>query len=118
MSQEGFSGKQVGVVSILVLLLSLGIGYSPSLFEEDQYFCESRPQLGLLECEGFSKYVSSVGKCLNSEEGNRICREGWVLVVDDMPPYDEENDGEQYLPDREGLTLRCSKDGCVPVSGG
>ncbi len=113
MSKSGFSGKQVGFSAIAVLLLTLGIVYSPSLFEEDQYFCESRPHLGLVQCDGFSKYVSVVGKCLRPE-GNRICREGWVLVVDDLVPLDED---EFFDDDRVGLRLLCTKDGCSPLGG-
>ncbi len=68
----------------------------PSIFESTDYYgCESRPHLGFLTCDGFSKYVSYVGKCLNATTpegivlGNKICREGWVLIENDEPPGGE-----------------------------
>ena len=88
-------------------LITLGIIVSalvvPGFFDEDKYYCESR-DLGLFECDGFSKYVDPNGKCLNATRdnvnyGNKICRTGWVKVVDDRVELTEEllpQTGKQY----------------------
>ncbi len=47
----------------------------------DLYHCEARPILGEYTCEGFSRYYSlSNGKCLNSVDGNKLCKSGWLEV--------------------------------------
>jgi len=35
-----------------------------------------------MPCEKLSAYVSPVGKCWNSELGNKICKQGWKEVKD------------------------------------
>ena len=57
-------------------------------------FCEVRPELGLKECDSFSKYVAELGKCIDDDGPNFICRSGWKLVIDDYTFPDEED----YIP--------------------
>ena len=68
----------VGVLSAIIgsLLMLGGVG----LLDDDIYYCEETGVV--MHCDGFSKYVSEYGKCLN-EEGNKICREGWQKVEKD-----------------------------------
>lgn len=49
-----------------------------------QYFCPERPELGLVECDSFSKYVDENGKCVRNDKSNLICRSGWLEVKDDI----------------------------------
>jgi len=71
------------LVIILVLLLGISGCVEPDAEYEELtietasmlYECPSR---GItMPCERLSKYVSPVGKCWNSEMGNRICKPGW-----------------------------------------
>lgn len=65
----------LGIVSLIMLI--------PGFFDGPQYFCDSRPEIGLVSCDSFSKYVSYNGKCIRNDNTNLICRTGWLLVTDD-----------------------------------
>lgn len=71
----------LGIVSIAMLI--------PGLFDEPVYYCESRPELGLIHCDDFSKYVSENGKCIRNDNTNLICRSGWIEVINDTQVPDE-----------------------------
>ena len=79
--------KSIGISSLIALGLILSSIVVPTFFDKPKYYCESR-DIGIFECDGFSKYVSDVGKCLNATQeginyGNKICRTGWIEIVDD-----------------------------------
>lgn len=85
--------KTIGISSLITLGIILSSMIVPTFFDEPQYICESR-NIGIFECDGFSKYVSPVGKCLNATKdginyGNKICRTGWVQIVDDLTIEEE-----------------------------
>ena len=76
---------------LALVLVSLGLGATDFDFDNyNYYYCEERPEL-IYTCEGFSKYVSEYGKCLNAtfpgapevNLGNKICKAGWQLITDD-----------------------------------
>ena len=103
------------IILLIILTLLLLVGCSPDVCDEQEeviatlgislYECKMRDGLRW-PCEGFSKFVSPVGKCLNSELGNKICREGWVAVeslIDDNIVISETS-VNQYL--------------CAPNDGG
>lgn len=88
-------GKTIGVSAVIALGMILAISVVPGWFDSPKYYCEERPELGLMGCDGFSKYVSLEGKCLNASQegvsyGNKICKSGWKLVVDDRVETAEE----------------------------
>lgn len=75
--------KTIGISSLIALGIVLSSMLIPGLFDDPQYYCESRPELGLISCDTFSKYVASNGKCIREFNTNLICRDGWLLVTDD-----------------------------------
>ena len=75
--------KTIGISALISLSIVLASLIIPGFFDTPKYYCEARPEVGLMECDGFSKYVSEVGKCLNPN-GNKVCRDGWVLVTNDF----------------------------------
>ena len=81
--------KTITLSVIIALLVSMGANYNDiqDQFTEKSplYFCEARPELLLQPCDGgFSKYVHELGRCINNDAPNYICREGWVMVTNDM----------------------------------
>lgn len=91
--------KKVYLTLIMAVLISSGINYAPEvwdiLFEKTIYVCSSKPDLGPMYCDGFSKWISPVGKCLNAtwegiNYGNKICKTGWEELVDDRTIQDQE----------------------------
>jgi len=69
---------------------------TPSLFDSQQYYCEQRAELGVVQCDNFSKYVASNGKCIRNENTNLICREGWKEVINDID-LPEETEVEKVI---------------------
>ena len=76
---------------LTVIILGLGFTAADFDFENDQYYyCDERPEL-IYSCDGFTKYVSEFGKCINASTpsapqinlGNKICKPGWQLIVND-----------------------------------
>ncbi len=103
--------KTIGISALITLgIVTLSL-VLPNFFDEPKYYCEARPELGFLECDGFSKYVSPEGKCLRPE-GNKVCREGWKLVTDDRS-FDAEpvsvSNSPRGIGGRQEL---CSHSGC------
>ena len=90
--------KTLGISAVIALLISLGIGVTPTLVDLSPdvptYFCESRVELGFQECDSFSKYVHPQGKCIMNDAPNLICRTGWVLIEpdEDLPEEDLPDD--------------------------
>jgi len=47
-------------------------------FDNTQYYCKARDIY--YDCDEFSQYYGlETGKCI-SEEGNKLCRTGWILI--------------------------------------
>ena len=82
--------QTIGLNAIITILILAGFVYVPGLFDTPKYFCETRPELGLKECDSFSKYISEQGKCIDDDGPNFICRSGWKLVIDDYTFTDED----------------------------
>lgn len=91
--------KTMNYILIIMILGGIGINYTPEMldimFQETQYFCPDRPELGFLHCDGFSQYYGSpFGKCLNATgdfiiSSNKVCRGGFTLVEDDRVDINE-----------------------------
>jgi len=96
--------KTIGINSLVTMgILSLII-IVPGFFDSPNYFCESRPEIGVVQCDDFSKYVAENGKCIREENTNLICREGWVLVTNDI---DLPDDNETInIPDTIGKSYK------------
>lgn len=105
--------KTVGASSLVALGIILASAIVPGFFDDPKYYCETRPELGLVECDDFSKYVASNGKCIRYEDSNLICRDGWALVTDDTVLPDEEVVGVNPSP-VQGTTY-CYSHGCEVV---
>lgn len=105
--------KTIGISSLISAGLISLIMIVPSFFE-DSYFCESRPELGVVSCDSFSKYVAENGKCVRNENTNLICREGWVQVTDDRLPEEETIIGK--FPETPAQArYECNVKGCEVV---
>lgn len=108
--------KTISLNALIAASLIIASMIVPGLFDEPKYFCETRPELGLLECDGFSKYVAPKGKCLNAKLdgvsiGNKICRSGWLNVTNDLV-LEGDKIPTNFEPDPEYLL-------CVaPIYGG
>ena len=91
--------KTIGLMLVIAILVSAGYNEIPDLFDSPKYFCETRPELGLKECDSFKKYVSEEGKCIDDDGPNFICRSGWMLVIDDYIFPDNNNTYETSYGD-------------------
>lgn len=93
----------LGIVTISMLV--------PGFFDEQKYYCESRPELGVVNCDSFSKYIADNGKCIRTENTNLICKEGWKEVINDMVlPDDVSNEINGVW----GKTYICTENsGCI-----
>lgn len=82
--QKTINASTLGILGVLILSLIV-----PGFFDKPKYYCEDRPDIGLWEFDGFSKYYSlEYGKGLNGTQdgiiySNKLCRTGWELVIDD-----------------------------------
>lgn len=77
--------KTIGINALIALSIVLAANIGPGFFDGPQYFCETRPDIGLKTCDGgFSKYVADNGRCIHNDGPNFICREGWSLVTNDL----------------------------------
>jgi len=91
--------KTIGVTSLITLGIVFGSMIGLNFFDEPKYYCEERPELGLIQCDHFSKYVAENGKCVRNKDTNLICRGGWKLVVDDtiLPEEPESSIGHEGI---------------------
>lgn len=66
-------------------LILLGMITNTFVFDDNQlYYCEARMSVGLYHCDNLSQYYSIPnGKCINYEQGNKLCRSGWLLAIED-----------------------------------
>ena len=90
--------KTIGLNAIITILILAGFTIVPGYFDTPKYFCETRPELGPKECDSFSKYIAELGKCIDDDGPNFICKSGWVLVIDDYIFPDEKD----YIPNSIG----------------
>lgn len=79
--------KTIGISALIAMGLIVASMVTPSFFDEPKYVCESRLELGYVECDNFTKYVDDNGKCIRDDQPNLICRDGWKLVINDS--YEE-----------------------------
>ncbi len=75
--------KTISISSLSTLGIVIIAMLTPTFFDEPKYYCETRPELGVVSCDDFSKYVATNGKCIRNEDTNLICRDGWLEVIDD-----------------------------------
>ena len=113
-----FKDKKTITISTLIagLLVSAAM-VVPGLFDEPKYFCDERPELGLIECDNFSKYVADNGKCIRNDNTNLICKSGWSLVINDEEIPEEEiveklYNGTVGTPQNK---YRCNSEGCIII---
>lgn len=107
--------QAIGISSLIALGLILTGAIVPGLFDSPQYYCEARPELGLIECDSFSKYVAANGKCIRDEDTNLICRKGWVEVIDDRD-IPEEQPKESPNPIAGSRRWECNNQECIEVN--
>lgn len=82
--------KTIGISSLITLGIVLLSMVTPGFFDTPKYYCETRLDIGIVECDSFSKYVSEVGKCIRDDDTNLVCRDGWVQVINDIPEESEQ----------------------------
>lgn len=102
--------KTITLTALITMAVVSAAFITPNFFDKPKYYCESRTELGIVDCDGFSKYISENGKCLNAVTGNKICREGWSSVINDYVPVNEEDLLLPYKGDFE-----CVYGGCVRI---
>lgn len=102
--------KTIGISSLITLGIVLAFMVTPTFFDKPKYYCETRPELGLIECDSFSKYVAINGKCIRDENTNLICREGWEEVIDDRDIPEETQ--KQLTKKGWGESYSCYPEGC------
>lgn len=105
--------KTIGISSLITLLIVTTAMVGPGFFDEDKYYCETRPSLGLQECDSFSKYVAENGKCIKDDAPNLICRSGWLLVTDDTV-FEESDVSYESIGDQWSCTAP-PESSCVPI---
>ena len=110
----------IGISALITLGIVIASIVGPSYFDEPKYFCEARPEIGVVSCDSFSKYVSENGKCIREDNTNLICREGWALVTDDRQPPEEIEEPEPTpqptpTPSPSGTKYRCDQTKCVII---
>jgi len=70
----------IGISSLVLLAVSIFGGIA--LTDDNVYYCEDRAIV--MQCDKLSTYYElDNGKCWNSEIGNKLCKTGWLEVVDD-----------------------------------
>ena len=109
--------QTIGISSLVALGIVLSSMIMPGFFDKPSYYCETRPEIGVVQCDSFSKYVAENGKCIRNDNANLICREGWIEVVDDtiipddIPEDSKENTGVW------GQSFLCkSGQPCIPIN--
>jgi len=106
--------KTITISTLIAIGIVLAGMVTPSFFDGPKYYCESRPQLGVVSCDDFSKYVADNGKCIRNDNTNLICREGWLEVTNDLdlPEEEEENNINNI---NGALKYKCNVKGCTEI---
>ncbi len=110
--------KTIGISTLITLGMVLAGSLIPSYFDRPNYFCESRPEIGVAKCDSLTKYGVENGKCMRGGSTNLICKTGWILVTndyvfpDDVP---EEEISAEIVPSggHLGHQYICDTDKCV-----
>lgn len=108
----------IGISALITLGIVLAASIGPSFFDEPKYYCEARPEVGVVSCDAFSKYVAENGKCIRNEDTNLICREGWIEVVYDrgLPEETEPEPTPKPTPGPgHGIKYECDQTKCVRI---
>ena len=101
--------KEITLSIIIAIIVSAGTNIGIDQFKPDEFFCKARLEIGSYPCESFSKYYGlSNGKCLNSETGNKLCRTGWVKIINEI----EETEEMIKLISSEAKRYICNPEGC------
>ena len=103
--------KTIGISSLIALGIVLAGMITPSFFDSPVYYCESRAELGVVQCDSFSKYVADNGKCIRDGNTNLICREGWVEVTNDLVMEEK----GIIQSGNSGMKEVCTPDGCEVI---
>ena len=106
--------KTIGIASLIAMgLISISM-LVPGFFDSPKYVCESRPELGVVSCDSFSKYVDIQGKCIRDDNTNLICRDGWKEIIDDRDIPDEEIIEEENKKNiYSSNVIKCTEVGCI-----
>jgi len=106
--------KTITISTLIAIGIVLAGMVTPSFFDGPKYYCEARPQLGVVSCDDFSKYVADNGKCIRNDNTNLICREGWLEVTNDLDlPEEEENNINNI--ESGALKYECNVKGCTEI---
>ena len=105
----------IGISALITLGIVLASMVGPSFFDEPKYYCEARPEVGVVSCDSFSKYVAENGKCIRNEDTNLICREGWIEVTDDRLPEETEPELPDIQTPGGNIEYRCDQTECVRI---
>jgi len=109
------NSKTIGLSSLSALGVVIIAFITPSFFDAPNYYCESRPEIGVVQCDSFSKYVAANGKCIREDNSNLICREGWLLVVDDTILPEETIENKIIKNPEATGRIKCTANGCVSI---
>ena len=104
--------QTIGITALITMLIVTAGSIVPGYFDTDKYYCESRPELGVVECDEFTKYVHEQGKCIRNEDTNLICRDGWKLVIDDQLPEEIEEEIPPAVSDAK-IQVVCNQIECI-----
>ncbi len=106
--------KTIGINSLITLGLISLMMITPTFFEKDNYYCESR---GLIqECNSLSGGMGT--RCYLTPEADSwlFCSEGWTLINNDLPIQQEEEILIKPPVSQSrgvwGITYTCDQSGC------
>jgi hypothetical protein len=99
----------VSVLSLIIgALMMLG---GVKITDDDVYYCEDRNIV--MRCDSLSKYYSlDNGKCNNEGVGNKVCRTGWLEIVNEESLEPEWNitvnaNGKEWLCESNSDYSKC-----------
>lgn len=96
--------KTVALSILSALIGTLIIVGGINIFDDDAYYCEDREIV--MRCDRTSAYYGLTnGKCWNKDDGNKLCRSGWLKI----------EKGFQPAPLKKTQQWLCSPDGCEPL---
>lgn len=118
---ESSTKKTIGISALSTFIGMLLVLGGINILEDEAYYCEARGIV--MPCDSLSQYYGLPnGKCWNSELGNKLCRSGWLLGVNDDVPLEEPEPSEPiqkpYVPyyEGEGEHWSCNSETCVPCN--
>jgi hypothetical protein len=106
--------KTIGISSLITLGLISLMMITPTFFDDDNYYCESR---GLIEaCDSLSGGKGT--RCYLTPEADSwlVCSEGWTLISNDLPIQEQEetpiNEPVSKSKGVWGTKYTCNQSGC------